>query len=1004
METTNNELVLEMFANPALIQAKALQDMQARLTDGVPIVDGNNVCSFLLEQSSANHADIAKAMINEINPLYALRAQTAEDLYRHMSDFDYLNLFSTPATTYIELTFRKDTLVNNAVDFNSDYNKLVIPKNSVFTIEQFTFGIYYPIEIRINKNTDTVIVVYDTEEDNPLQTLAQNTIESREHTTSGLELISLMIPVYQFARTTTIEELSNSSAFVKYIPYTDKFYAVRVYTNNGVGSAYVEVAQTLSDKVYDPETATVQFMVDQESSRVKLAIPQTYLTAGMFGPRLKVEILTTKGAIDANVTAISPDQITTKFTLTGDQTQDQYIKPITRPDVLITRLVASKISGGGDGLTFSELRNRVVHNSFYGSVILSPIDVINYLKDRGFAAKKYRDGITDRIYLCSKELRTSKGVVIPAASIATEFNTTNLQGTASIHDNADESFTVYPTTLYKYDQQSGRATPVSDAEVAAIAVMTKAELIEEFNNSIYTTCPYHVRVDTNFRFPSAYVYDFNTPLVNSLEFIAENVNVVTQLSCANIVISHEPAGIGGFEIELYVIRSSDLVDADVNDLKVVISFASSTGQTVYQEAVYDREEVGMDVFKLQIETDYDITSNQKVKLTSLSSGSGPLGHYVNLRSDVQIAFFVSDSILTTAGPTTVANNLASLFPTYIPVAEQLADITLGKLNKEMFSNVDVMYSELEYELWDETELFKYTVDVYERDIDGNIVYTIDGGTGNPVLSVEHAAGDTVYNRETIFLTAENVANYYLSIVVGDGQTLSEVNQATYIDTLQELDIPVILHREGDIKLDNYGNPIISKDREILYYVDMLQIDRKLNYSSRPEHADFYTDLISTLNTNQLVVAELKPQLIEETVAYYTPLRSLGVSEFKLNNLSAISLDLEMSMSLKLYVKRHVISNRKLINAIRENIINIVDTTIDSGVISLVAIAEQIKSEAEDLITSIDVVSMNNESTLQTLASVNDQVVPSLKTVLLLNDANEIITGRDLNLEFVGMDI
>lgn len=1002
--TTNNEQVLAMYSNPSLIQSKALDDLQARLTNGVPIVDGNNVCSFLLENMAANSADIVKSMINNMDPLYAKRAQTSEDLYRHMSDFDYLNLFSSPATTYIELIFRKDTIVNNAIDIGGSYNKVVIPKNSVFTIEQYTFGIYYPVEIRVNKNTDTIVVVYDTSETNPLQTLSQNTIEHRVHTVSGVEMLSLMIPVYQFTRTPVIEQISSNAAFVKTYDYTDKFYAIRAYTNNGENDTFVEVAQTLSDAVYDPDVATVRIMVDQEANTVKIAIPQTYLTSNMFGSQVKFEILTSKGSIDANVSAVSPDQITTRFTLTGDPEKDQYITPITRPDVLITRLVSSKISGGGDGLTFEELRNRVIHNSFYGSVILSPVDIINYLSDRGFDSRKYQDGITNRIYLCSKELRTSKNTIIPAANLVSEFDTNDLTSIATINNNADESFTIYPTTLLKYNKETGRSKPVSDTDVAAIDAMTVAEIVDEFNNYIYTTCPYHVRIDTNHRFPSAYVYDFNNPKVNSLEFIEENVNVATQMTCANIIIRHEKGGVGGFDIELFVVRSNDLVDTDPSNLKVVIAFTSYTGQTVYQEAVYDREESSMSVFTLKLTTDYDITSGQKFKITSLNGSSGPIGHYVSLRSDVRLAFFVSNTVLASPGSTSVANDLAGMFPTFIPVTEQLADITLCELKKELFTNVDIIYSELEYETYTETELLTYDSDVYARDVDGNIEYTVDGGTGDVTLTIEHVAGDTVYNRETVLLTDENVADYYESIVVADGQTLSESNKDSYINSVQELDVPIILHKVGDTKLDQYGNPIISKERDIIYYIDLLQVDRKLHYSTRSEHLEFYSELLDTLASNQSVIAELKPQLIEETWAYYVPLRSLGTATFKLDNLATTKIDLELSVKLKLYVQEHVISNQKLLRTLRDNVVNIVDNTVSSGIISIVEIADQIKEEAGGLITSVDVLGVNGDQTLQTLISVNDQVIPSLKTILTLNDAGEIITARDLELEFVEMDV
>jgi hypothetical protein len=172
-----------------------LQDMQQRITGGRPIVDGNNVCSFLMEAFASVTSGLTKGILDGFEGLYAKRAQTAEQLYKHMSDFDYVGLFATPATAYIEVLFRKDYLLKEAIDVDENYKKLVIPRLSKFGIDQYSFTIYYPIEIRINKVTGTFLVLYDTTVDNPLHALSTNTLEHRMFQASGLEMLSIMIPV-----------------------------------------------------------------------------------------------------------------------------------------------------------------------------------------------------------------------------------------------------------------------------------------------------------------------------------------------------------------------------------------------------------------------------------------------------------------------------------------------------------------------------------------------------------------------------------------------------------------------------------------------------------------------------------------------------------------------------------------------------------------------------------------------------------------------------------------
>ena len=149
--STANDTVIDMYSNPAIVQSSMLNDMQNRITGGKPIVDGNNVCSFLMEAFSSSTAELTRGIINEFESLYPVRAQIPAHLYKHMSDFDYIGLYATPATTYIEIILRKDHLLSEAVSVNDNYKKVVIPRTSKFTLDQYEFSLYYPIEIRINK-------------------------------------------------------------------------------------------------------------------------------------------------------------------------------------------------------------------------------------------------------------------------------------------------------------------------------------------------------------------------------------------------------------------------------------------------------------------------------------------------------------------------------------------------------------------------------------------------------------------------------------------------------------------------------------------------------------------------------------------------------------------------------------------------------------------------------------------------------------------------------------
>ena len=125
----NKDAGLKALTNPLIIQAEVLEELSTKMsrdssTENVAVVDPNNVFCFLLEGASNATANFAFAVENELNKQLPLRAQTSEEIYKHMSDFDYLNMFSSPAEAVITLTLSKTFLLSNVEEYNNNtFNK-----------------------------------------------------------------------------------------------------------------------------------------------------------------------------------------------------------------------------------------------------------------------------------------------------------------------------------------------------------------------------------------------------------------------------------------------------------------------------------------------------------------------------------------------------------------------------------------------------------------------------------------------------------------------------------------------------------------------------------------------------------------------------------------------------------------------------------------------------------------------------------------------------------------
>ena len=1103
----SNDVILDLHNNPGKIQSRILQDQQARVTGGKAVIDGNNVVSHVIESFSVISSDIVKSTINEFDTLYPKRAQTVEQLYKHMSDFDYVNLYSTPSSMYVELILEKKQLLENAVSFNDNYKKVLIPRETVITIDRYNFSLYYPIEIRINKATGTFIVSYDTTNINPLQSLQQNTIEHRLLNFRGIEVVSILLPVHQFVRTPIIEDVTPAISFVKKYPFTEKFYAARVYTSTAVEGEWLELRQTLSDSVYDPDSPTAKLLVDDEFKTLTVTIPQVYLTNKLIGNRVKVEILTTYGEVDVDLSAVQQEAISAVFTLSGNADADQYTAILTRPQVIIVNPASEKLIGGSNGIDFEHLRQRVIHDSFTDSVLLTPTDLTNYFADKGFRISKYQDGITNRIYLCHKEITDQQGIVAPSANLRTEFKKTDLQSIATVNSNVDGSFTILPTTVYKYDDSSQSAIPLTDAEVAILTNLTREESIIAYNTNTYVNNPFHVRIDVNDRYPMAYTYDMTAPIISNVEFVGENINISSQLSLYHMTVDHDIKGVGGYHLELHVQKTTDLKDLVPADTRVVITAKSSSKVTVYQEGIYDRTEEGRDIYKIHLTSNYSITRHHHVEMTSLKDLLESDGHHIPLESIFNIAFYVRTSeIAVPPGSTTdIAQSLDGRYPDFTPVAEQSAKILFGTRVDEAFSNVDLLYTAEEYEEYASKEFATYPRDEYAKDGDGKISYvtqpsgiiTLDIAhnqgsrfvTAQQVLlspdadsdfyvnnyfnafladedilldgtNIEDYVGTTQwlkvptdrYVERSVALTTSNEADFYGALIDEGGSdivldattilpyidttvvlkvsdsvvleleiaidndnkadyvgstlivTLDADNAALFVNTIQNLLIPTLLHEIGDPKFDNNGNRVKLTDREIIFSINMIQIGAKLGLSEQPVHVEFYQSTIDLLRSYFAAVKTSRGLLIEETEIYFQSMRSLGTSQFKQGANQLITIDLEMEIKLKVYVFNHIMESLKSTDTIKETVISIIDQTVETGTFSATAVADNIREQMPSMVKHVDVLGINEQPLLQTLINTDPTVIPHLKQELFLDDDGSIAIRRSLEIEFVSIGV
>lgn len=785
------ETTLQLYANPQMIQATALEKLQKQVLGGQPVVDGNNVVTFLLEMCASLVSGATNEVTNAFESLYPSRAHKTSDLYRHMSDYDYANLYATPASTSVELVFDRNFIINNAVEDgdNTNYKKIVIPSYSTFKIGEYTFGIHYPIEIRVRVAYDeqgeieydncNIQCSWDNSVSNPLFVLESNIIEHRTILRDGINLLCLTIPLKQFVIDTQIADAVPSTGFIKRFEYTDKFYVIRVfnYVADGNGDIeWQEMSQTFSDIIYDPNYPTAKISVLTDINSVEVYIPQIYFDKGLIGPRIKCMIYTTQGALDVDISSYNTDQFGASFMIEDEIGDDKYTSMLKRLSVCFVLPLASKISSGSNGLTFEELRRRVVNDSTY-SLLITANDLINYFADQGFKAKRYIDNITDRIYLAQKILTDSKSVAIAAGDLTTEFDSSDLKYTVepegTYYTNHDtfrfidsKNTMILPTTIYKYEVASNTCRPMTNDWYTQFKNMTPEQKVKELNENIYTFSPFHMKLSTESTVPVAGYFDLLKPTISKVTFKGENIGTNTQVSMYSCSVKHLENGTGGYILDISLFKTSDLekykpemVEGDFvkKNIQVVLRYKTAGGLYRHQIGQYIGDNEGRNIIRFYINTSYKLDSSNSLDTTSFRSIDGlNVNGYIPLNTECELLFYVNEELI----PGNFINQIDISEQPFdpelvcaIPTVYQTFHLKLGEPITNLFTNVYVNVEEQTYLRYPTTQYATYTEEKYQRytqeDYDeGRLADPDLIGTYIYPLKVIHEIGDVIISSNT----------------------------------------------------------------------------------------------------------------------------------------------------------------------------------------------------------------------------------------------------------------
>ena len=816
----NTDWTMDGMNDPLLLQRKILNRFEEET--GTVIVDPNNTPSLLMEAFASTTAGLVRKLEDTVRPaIYPARAKDAEDLYKHLSDYEYINIFASPASTTLLMTLDRAYVMANARQFTDadgvTYYKIIIPKTTIFTIGDHKFGLYYPIEIRCNISTNRLYIVYDLSQPNPMHTMASNVLEYDVREVEGRDIIYLKVPVYQFKVDVFTDSAVVGSGYKRVVSYTDKFYAIRVKANvlQNPGHddtqqdewAMQEIKLSVSGMTYDTDQVTMVFTPDPDAHIVTLEIPYIYFSRGLIAGNVEVEIYTTEGEINYTLPSIEEQEqlelcsIDMFGRLGTDKELISYVNPFRRMPALAVVPLSAAVVGGNNGMSLETLRKRVVNGTLQTKTLQTPADIDAYFETLGYKSTILRDGVTDRIYLVHSSVQNVENEIVSAGTLNTifDFRLGNIKNYSTVvgSDNG-HVFTILPSTIYKFDPDKNVCLPLTDRERIAMDALTRAKLAEEYNSETYTLSPFHLQVDTSARYPTSITYDMQDTEIaartfigdrdsNEYQLILNSVSMAVQQSERNpltdkYVFTFNVSSSGLESVEPVVSQDDGSI---VKNFRVFCGLKDIDGVYHFTEAEFVYKEDNANYFQVSIYSDYkfhQFDNEHSVELTTYGNVAGSETSKYFLTSEMRVMLTINgnignikdpdgDGIITTARNivTDYSNALLLASPEeYYALTEYKLVCKFGSVVDELDQRINLTYSEMQYLRYGYTKFKTLSLPMYKLDSHNELVLENDeSGYPHPVLL--HTMGrmecmtDTI--EETMTLNSETIRNYIGCTVV-----------------------------------------------------------------------------------------------------------------------------------------------------------------------------------------------------------------------------------------------
>lgn len=937
--------------SPATAFNKSVQLCSEAISGDLDVIDPNNPFINLLEVGAIQVAGLAARMDLQTRKKFPRLAQEITDLYPHMTDSDYLDLFATPVRQHI-ISFG---IAVSQITANAIYNdtaamyEMDIPRDTVITANGYSFMFNQTIIISVYQNGD-IIAYFDDSQSADIVTRESNSIDTHIETYDGTSMFFMDIPCDQMAIQTVSETISASNAWNQTITFTNSFYYARGYYSQDDGTSWTEMHTVFNGNYYDPSEPTMVITVGD--GKVQALIPDVYIQNSQVGTTARVDIYTTQGAQTIDLSNVASSDYKMVYNDFSNLSAD-YIGAIQAVSTIVVYSTAST-TGGADAMTFEEIRDKVIYSGYGKQGAYNLAELKEKMTELGYSTYLQQDDLTNRIYVASRAPDTA--TAIAAAGLSSGISVVNepIQFVPALNEttyamtvnDSENRTTISPKMLYT--ESGGTVTMVNDTDWAAFNALEDDAQVAELNANNYFWSPLHTILDYDNSAFVARCYWMTNPSNTYINVKATNSGVGFSALVSDVSIEYND--------DNYVVTVQCERPTDTDGFVGQLVYTDSDGTLWRWNASNSNLTDDTMDFVFTISTSYDIDSDH----TFDSDGTDNDGNQ-GVRLPIAPTFTFLLLIESDSQTASSFDNLIYMDDgnTYSGVTYETMKIVFGYYMQYMNLVPRPILTNTVYETYADNVYDTYPSTVYVTDEDG--VPTLTETDGVYSLTVLHEAGDQK--------------------VDDDGN-------------------PIVLHAKGEKKVnESTGAYVVSQSSVYGREVKLPIFDARFRFATTDLMETFTATIPSQiyqyLSTD---ITNMQSSLFENTKLYFEPTVTHKSTSVRLSSTKTTTMQTAISFTFTIQLTESAYNDNDFRSTLIDSATAAVVDVLASTTVSVMDIISAIQALAPTRILNVTV---ENEPLGDTgVAEIEDNASKFTLAKTMVLQANGLKTiEEDINFGF-----